>query len=879
MRELPTGTVTFLFSDIEGSTRLLQEHPNSYADLLERHRELLRAAFRSGGYEVGTEGDSFFVAFPTAFGAVTAAVAGQRALDAEPWGDGAQVRVRMGLVTGDAEIRDGSYIGLAVHRAARLSAAAHGGQVLVSGETTALLDSDGHPGVTFLDLGEHRLKDIDEPERILQLVVDDLGQEFPPPRTLSVAATDLPEQLTTFLGREEEIASVVELVDSARLVTLTGPGGAGKTRLSIEVARRMIGRFRDGISFIPLAPIREVELVVPTIAARLGMTDRGGREPMRRLLEHLADRRLLLLLDNFEHVTAAAPEIGELLGGAPGLRVLVTSRAPLQIYGEHQYPVPPLPLPPATGRTTEPLALARYDAISLFVERAVAVAPDFRLSVENAAAVAEICQRLDGLPLAIELAAARMKVLSAQAIVDRLADRLSLRGAGNLPERQQTLRATVGWSYDLLDPPARELFDGMSLFVGGVDLLAAEVVLGGDASNDVVDRLTTLVDASLVGHSALEREPRFSMLETIRTFAAERLAASGRLNDLQLRHSAYFADLAAQARPEVLGDDAGRWLDLLEREHDNLRSVLTRAIEQADTALAMRLSADLWRFWQRRGYLAEGLGRVQTALELPGDVDPALRADALEAAGGLAYWQADGETTRAMYEQVLAIRRQQGDPGPIAEALYNLSFSYTWLSMSDSAARPDPDAALRLLDEARGLFEQTDDRAGLAKTMWGIATSEVWMNRVEDANVHVREADRLARELGDAFLIPWVLYLDALVALSLGELERARPALTDALARFTESGDVSGYTLVLDGFAALALRAGDRERAARLSGGVAELEARSGTGLNKVNRGVIGFDPDELRQDESLSDAWAEGSAMEAADLTAYAGQPTDSRP
>jgi len=408
------------------------------------------------------------------------------------------------------------------------------------------------------------------------------------------------------------------------------------------------------------------------------------------------------------------------------------------------------------------------------------------------------------------------------------------------------------------------------VFVGGVDLRAAEEVLGSEGS-DVVDRLSTLVDASLVGSSRIDGEPRFTMLETIRTFAAERLAAGGRLSDLQLRQSAYFADLGAEASAEVLGDEAGRWLDRLEREHDNLRAVLTRAVEQADGPLAMRLSADLWRFWQRRGYLVEGLGRVRAALDVPGEVDPALRADALEAAGGLAYWQADAATTRAMYEQVLAIRRQQGDPGPTAEALYNLSFSYTWLSMSDAAARPDPDAALRLLDEARGLFEQTEDRAGLAKTLWGIATSEFWMKRLDQANVHVRAAEQHARELGDAFLIPWVLYLDALVALGLGELERVRPALTEALARFTESDDVSAYTLILDAFAALAVRTGDRERAARISGGVAELEAQSGTGLNRINRTIIGFDPDELSRDEALADAWAEGAAMEAADLSAYA--------
>jgi predicted ATPase/class 3 adenylate cyclase len=879
MPDLPGGTVTFLFSDIEGSTKLLQEHGTRYGSFLARHRELLRGAFGAGGgIEVGTEGDSFFVVFPTAIGAVTAAVAGQRALQAEPWTDGTTIRVRMGLVTGEAELTEQGYVGLDVHRAARLSAAGHGGQVLVSDETRTAVEGALPAPVTLRELGEHRLKDIEAPERIHQVVADGLPDDFPAPRTLSVAAVDLPEPISSFLGREAEISEVVALLEHARLVTLTGPGGVGKTRLGIEVGRRMIGRFRDGITFVPLAPIREVELVIPTIAGRVGMADRGGREPLARLTEHLHDRHLLLVLDNLEHLLPAAQEIASLLEGALHVSVLATSRSPLALYGERQFPVPALPLPPDTPRTpASPEAFAGFEAVMLFVERAAAISPTFALTEANATSVAELARRLDGLPLAIELAAARVNVLTPEAILARLDDRLSLGGsARDLPERQQTLRAAIGWSYALLDAEARDLFTGLSVFVGGAGLQAAEHVLGGDARADILDGLARLVDASLLRSSQAVDEPRFTMLETIHAYAFERLGESGRADALRERHAAYYAGLAARAKTEVLGSDAGMWLDRLEREHDNLRAVMTRAIEHADASLALRFGADLWRFWQRRGYLVEGLRRVLAALQLPVAVDPALRADALEAAGGLAYWQADASTTRDMYEQVLAIRREQDDPAAVAEALYNLSFSHTWLSLSDSAAKPDPDAALRLLEEALDIFERAGDRSGVAKTLWGIGTSEFWMQRLPEAKLHTNQSLVLARELEDAFLTPWVLYLDAVVELALGELDRVAPSLGEALVTFQQANDVSAYALVLDAFAALAVRAGDRERAARVSGAVAELEARSGTGLNRINRAVIGFDPTELRTDPTLAEAWEEGAAMDPDEL---AVQLQDYRP
>ena len=872
MNGLPRGTVTFLFTDIEGSTRMLERQPAGYGAVLERHRALLREAFAvEGGIEVDTEGDSFFVVFGSAIGAVRAAVAGQRALHAEVWPDGLVVRVRMGLVSGEAEPSERGYVGRDVHRAARLSAVGHGGQILLSEETRALVGAALAGEIKVLDLGQHHLRDLANVERIFQVVADGLPGAFPSLRTDAAAPTNLPASKTSFLGRAEQISEVSGLLERERLVTLVGPGGVGKTRLALEVARRLRGYFAGGVFFVPLAPLREVDLVIPAIAGELGLPDRGGREPFERLVDFLADQRVLLVLDNFEHLLPAADHVSRLIGSAAGVSLLVTSRGPVHLYGEQQYPVPTLAVPDVTGDSPAPEDLAAFDSVSLFVERARAVSPRFTLTAANGAAVAAICARLDGLPLAIEIAAARINVLSPQGIAARIDERLSMRTSSrDLPERQHTLRDTIAWSHDLLRDEERDLFAWMSVFVGGASGEAAERVLG-HARSAPLEGLGRLVENSLVQRVEADGEPRFSMLETIREFAADRLADAGQLDAARARHAQYFAELVELARTELLGANAGEWLDRLERDHDNLRSVLAYAVESSDAELALRTCAGLWRFWQRRGYLAEGLARTQAALQISQGVDPAVLADGYEAAGGLAYWQADAVTTRAMYEQALALRRALGDVRTIADALYNLSFSLTWLSLSDSAARPEPEAALRILEEALELFTRVDDQAGVAKTLWGIATSETWMGRLPEAKQHVAQASDLIRRLDDSFLMPWVLYLEGLVALGLNEVERAGPALEEALTLFRASNDVSAYALVLDALAAHAVRAGDRQRAARLSGAVAELEATSGTGLNRVNRGVMGFDPDELRQDPELDEAWAAGAAADGAEVVAYA--------
>jgi len=460
MPELPTGTVTFLFSDIEGSTRLLQSLGDRWPPILERHRALLRAAFvEHGGEEVGTEGDSFFVVFPTAPGAVSAAAAAQRALSAEGWSDGVDVRVRIGLHTGEASLAAKTYVGLHVHRASRIAGVGHGGQVLLSTATHALVEQSLPDAVELRDLGEHRLRDLEHPEHLWQLVIAGIQNEFPPIASLDAIPNNLPNRLTTFLGREHEIGEVSELLARSRLLTLTGPGGTGKTRLSLEIAGRSLAHYSDGVFFVELAWITEPGLVLATVAQALGLPDRGGRSAVNRLIDHIGVRRMLLVLDNFEQVSAAAPSVTELLSACPNITVLVSSRSILHVSGEQEYPVPPLGLP--VPAHLPPLTqLSEFEAVALFIERARSVKPDFAVTNENAPAVAEICVRLDGLPLAIELAAARIRILTPQAMLIRLEHRLGLLAGGSrdLPERQRTLRGAIAWSYDMLDETDRALF-------------------------------------------------------------------------------------------------------------------------------------------------------------------------------------------------------------------------------------------------------------------------------------------------------------------------------------------------------------------------------------------------------------------------------------
>jgi predicted ATPase/class 3 adenylate cyclase len=621
MAEAPSGTVTLLFSDIEGSTRLLQRTGESYADLLAEHRRLLHEAFeRHRGFEVDSEGDAFFVAFASANDAAAAAADAQRALAVHEWPVGAEIRVRMGLHTGEPRFVEGRYVGLDVHHAARVMAAGHGGQVLVSESTRALLDER----FRLRDLGEHRLKDLSGPQHLYQLQIDGLRDEFPPLNTLENRPTNLPAQPNPLIGRARELEESAELLTSAdvRLLTLTGTGGAGKTRLALQLAANVVDRFENGVFFVSLSPIRDWELVGPAIARTLGLREQAGETVVETLTEYVRERKMLLLLDNFEQVVAAAPVLAGLMASAPKLSLLVTSRTPLHLSGERIYPVPPLALPDPE-RLPDASDVAEYAAVRLFLERAQAALAEFEVTPENAQAVAEICVRLDGLPLAIELAAPRVRALPPPALLRRLDERLKLLtgGAQDVDARQRTLRAAIEWSYELLLSQEKRLFAELGVFVGGCRLETAEALCdpGGDGRIEILDLLESLVEKSLVRQKAdPDGEPRFWMLETIRDYAVERLAATAEsaLDEARRRHAEFYCSLAELVDVSSRTGDHAALLVRLDAESANLRAALEWARESDDGKLMLRLATALWGFWATRGYVAEGRLALEEALAL-----------------------------------------------------------------------------------------------------------------------------------------------------------------------------------------------------------------------------------------------------------------------
>ena len=801
------------------------------------------------GIEVKSEGDGFFLAFERPSDAIAAAVAAQRALAGEPWPDDTPIHVRMGVHTGDGRLdADGDYVGADVHRAARVAAAANGGQVLVS-ETTASIVEDQLPaGVTLRGLGEHRLKDL-RPEHIYQVLADGLRSEFPPIRSLDRRPNNLPTQLTSFVGRDAELAEAADLLGRTRLLTLTGPGGTGKTRLSLQLAANTAERFPDGVWFVPLEPVRDPRLIAPTILTTIGLVESGGRSARDILADWLEPKTVLLVLDNFEQVIDGAPVVADLLRAAPKLSVVVTSRAPLRVSGEQEYPVPGLPTPadvlamsdleklnlPEAARRLDASAVTQYEAVRLFIARAVAVRPDFRVTNDNAPAVAGIAARLHGMPLAIELAAARVKLLSPDAILERLEHQLGVLSAGSrdLPERQQTLRGAIAWSHELLGPGERRLLARMSVFVAGCELDSAEAVCGPPEELDgvdVIDCLMLLADQSLIRAEERDGETRFRMLDTIREFAAERLTESGERETLERRHSDTFVALAESLTPLLSGDDQRRWLGRLERDHDNIRAVLDRATAAGDADTAIRLAFAMWRYWQKRGHLAEARRRLDAMAAAPWSRStPQLRARLMEALGGVAWWQADLETMGPAYDEALAIWRDLGDEREIDNALYNDSFKY---AVSSDPSESDPDRlGLGQMSEARDLAARIGDDRGRANALWGIGNWMYFHNSEDFGRAEFTDALEIFGQVGDRTMEAWSHHMLGSALLRAGDLAGATAHTSEALRVFHRFGDIAGITLALDDFAATAVAAGDLPRAARLWGAARALSSAGGVKL------------------------------------------------
>ena len=898
------GTVTFLFSDIEGSTRLEQQvGTGGYVQLLQQHRAILREAWAAhGGEEQGTEGDSFFVIFGKASAGVAAAVAGQQALLAATWPDGATVRVRMGLHTGEPEMGGEGFVGLDINQAARIAAVAHGGQILVSDATRSLVEGRLPEGVRLRNLGAFRLKDLLAPVHLVQVDADGLESAFPPPRTPDAHPNNLPTQLTTFVGRDAELAEAAKLLGTTRLLTLTGPGGTGKTRLSLQLAARVSDDFADGVFFVPLEPIRDPMLVAPRIATTVGITEGTARPVAESLADWLRDKAILLVLDNFEQVVAAAPVVADLLRAAPRIKVIVTSRATLHVSGEQEYPVEGLLAPPdpslssgmsrlavhGDARPFDLVALGQYAAVRLFIERAVAVKPGFAVTNENAPAVAAISARLHGMPLAIELAAARIKLLSPDAILARLEHQLDLLAAGSrdLPVRQQTLRGAIAWSYDLLDDDGKRLLDRCSVFRSGCDLDSCEAICGPSAEvgGDIVDGLMALADQSLIkAEEGADGEPRFRLLDTIRAYAAEQLDLRGETALIRERHRDWYLALAAEAAGKLAGVDQRRWLDRLELEHDDIRAVLDRAIAAPDPPTAIGLGFSMWRFWQKHGHLAEARRRLDAMAAAPWSRDdPRLRARLMEALGGTCWWQGELGPMGAHYEEALQLWLAIGDDAEIANAYYNASFQYNVPAQAGHHME-DTDSArvgLQYIEQAREIFHRIGDRRGEANALWGMGNYYYFRGFLGHGEEQFRQALAIFRDVGDLTMEAWALHMLGTALVRNGQIVEARTHIEHAIRHFYSAGDASGLTLTFDDLSAVAVAEGDLPRAARLRGAARNLTTETGAELAEYVEDMFetGVRPGvrSHMSEPDLARYGAEGAAMTLDEAVAYALQGSE---
>ena len=842
MAELPSGTVTLLFTDVERSTQLLaQIGADEFGTVLADHRSRLREAF-AAGHEVDTQGDALFFAFTRADDAVAAAAAGQRSLDGLP------LRVRMGIHTGQPSLVGGGYVGLDVHRAARICAAAHGGQVVLSQTTRDLVDSDAR------DLGEHRLKDLTQPQRLYQLVASGLDGQFPPLRTLENRPTNLPSQPTPLIGRAAELGALHALLENhdIRLVTLTGPGGTGKTRLALHAAAEAVELFRNGVWFVSLEAVQDPTLVLPTIAQTLGLYESGDRELEAAIREHLSGQQVLLVLDNFEQLLDAARTVSDLLDAGTGVQILVTSRAPLRLAAEHVFPVPPLGLPDPSS-LPELDALSQFEAVQLFVERAHAVAPAFAVTSENAPAVAELCVRLDGLPLAIELAASRVKLLPPQALLARLSRRLELLrgGARDRPERQQTLRAALDWSFDLLDERQRRLFPRLSVFSGGFRLDAAEAVCDAD-----LDDVEALLENSLLRVEVRpDGEPRFHMLESIRDYARERLEQDGEADALHARHARWYAAwLEHRTEQRLTGGLTGNWAPE-DEEHDNIRAALAWARDRGEIELELQFAASAGLFyWPNRGHVTEGRRWLDDVLRRAHHADPRRRGRALLAGAQHAWRQGEHGRAEELAADAQTIFEQLDDRPSLAGALMTRAIAAEY--------RGDRDAEATHAEAAEAIFRELGHREALDALLNNRGYADIVAGDFEAAERRLREVAESGT--GRARLVAAGNH--GLALAQLGRLDEAEERFTEIL-HIAVTTDRSSE-IVLYGFEGLGLVAAARAddlRAAQLWGLAATIRGATGYALATAERRFHDELEPEVRGrlgDAEFDRAWDEGREL-----------------
>lgn len=844
---LPTGLVTFVLTDIEGSTRLARRLEGEWPAVLTEHARVLEeACLPHDGILFETVGDSLLFVFSRPTEAVRGALDAQRALAGRSWPHGVDVRVRMGVHTGEVTRTTNRYFGLALHQVARISSVAHGGQIVLSSTTRELVADQLPPGAGIREVGSYRLKDFDDPQRLYQLTHRSLPSDFPELRAPRYVPTNLPGDRTSFIGREQEIADIRRLLQEQRLVTLLGTGGVGKTRLAIQVGSGLLEAYRDGVWMVDLAPLTDPLLVPYRLASVLGVREELGRPMQDSIAEACADKQMLVLLDNCEHLIGSCAVLADrLLATSLAVTMLATSRQALGIGGERIWPVPPLSVP-GSGRDPSPEDVGRFDGLALFLDRATLADPSFTVGQADLGHVAEICRRLDGIPLAIELAAVRVAVLAPGQIAARLEDRFRLLtgGASTAPDRHQTLRAVIDWSHGMLSAPERVLLRRVAVFPGGFTLEAAEEVCSGESveREEVLDLLDQLLRKSLIAvRRGEERAPRYVLNETTRSYGVEKLAEAGEQPALRDREREWAVGFVGEAKKHVSGPEQGRWLDAMSVEIDNLRTALEWSMATAPEA-ALTLASGLLRYWMVRGSWWEGQRWLQASLDVAPHADPSLRIKAFDAAGVLADLVSEYDRARGYHEEQLALARAIGDRRAIGEALQGIGWSLlrrgdmvnsqpvvreaveVWRDLGDKKgladammaqafATPDMAEARGLAEEALALTREAGDREALAGMQMRVGIFAMLQGDYEAARSAYERALEIARDLGYRRYVARCIHELGETALLEGDLPTARRLLEEALELWPAVGHRNAVAQALYTLGEIARLEGDQDAA------------------------------------------------------------------
>ncbi len=837
MKQLPSGTLTILFTDIEGSTRLLQQLGEGYQQILDIHHQILRDAIVShDGFEVNTEGDSFFAVFPRALDALGAAVTVQQNMHAYTWPNNISLRVRMGMHTGAPTLTGNDYMGLDIHRAARIASAAHGGQILLSSSMRELCENSLPPELVLLDLGLHMLKDLQRPEHLYQVTISGLPAEFPPIKSLEYHYS-LPIQSTTLIGRNTDITEICSLLkqEQIRLITLIGPGGIGKTRLAIQTTSELSDFFRDGVSFIAMASVQDKQLAPATIAQALGMREAASQSSVDWLKTFLNRKNLLLTLDNVEQIVSAAPFFSELLAACPDIKILATSRAALHIRGEKEYIVPPLDLPDRKKNANmNAETLSQYAAVALFIERACDVCPNFQVNNTNAPAIAEICLRIDGIPLAIELAASRMKHMAPTTLLSRLSNRLKMLSGGSqdLPKRQQTLHNLISWSYDLLSAEEQSLFQRLSVFAGGCTLDAAEQVCLypknlPELSIDIFDGLCALIDNSLLQRQDIG-ETRYITLATIREYGAAQLNTSNEKDAIWLAYAMYYLAIAEQAEKHAEDNQQNEWLAMLEVEHDNISAALLWTIEEPQRAIALRFAGALWRFWSTQGYLSEASmilealfpETAENSAAPYADIEKALLIKALYAAGSIAILCGNYHRSIRLLSDGLRLFTEEESAIAQAQILNSMAVCYSYQCDYEKAAKYFADSLV--------IYQKAQHQHGIAIAQLNLGEIEYLRGNMDAALVYMLAASEYFQKKGDAARIAIAYTNLANILCEQQNVKQAISYIHQALQLYQSAHNTHGIAEIMESSCKIITQKGDAKLAAQLLGAAEKLRDQLG---------------------------------------------------